>query len=144
MTDEQINVDDLFGIEKGGLTEEEMDELSGTKTTIASHGIIDRDSRYQDGKELPGEQTVSVKKLEVRTAPIGTDKAGNQITVTEEFNLKIDKVTGKWGWSKHEKSNSFKFLNSLKINHFTECIDKPVVVVKKVTDKGRPFLGINY
>lgn len=139
------DIDDMGAIESGGLTEELIDQYNGTRTTIAEVKLIDGTTAWgEDGKPLPEGQQRPIKQLQVSTASIGTDKAGNPIVIREKFNLKKDKVTGKLGWSMHEKSKSFKFLQNLKLNHFKDVIGKPVIVVKKVWANGKPYLGINY
>lgn len=144
----EFDVNDLEGMESGGLSEEDIESYSGTKTTIEHVRLVDDVSRYgnrADGTfgELPNGETVKTKKVEVETAAIGTDRAGNAIKVRARFNLKQDKL-GKWVWSKHEKSKLHIFMQSLKVNHPKDCVGKSVVVVKKMTNKGKPMLGISF
>lgn len=143
--DENIDVNSLEDIPTGQLTEDEKDAFHGTKTVIASAVVKKKQVPFAEeyGKMLPEGQTREVVVVEIETKSIGTNKLGQPVTVREEFPLKRHPVTGKWGPSRHEKSKSDKFFKILKINGFAECINKPVLVIKKVRQSGTTYLGLS-
>lgn len=145
MTGENMNLSDLVDIPSGDLSDEDYEKYNGTKVEIAEVIPMKKQVPFAEefGKMLPDGQTREVAVAIVVTKPIGTNALGQPITVKEEFALKKHPITGKYGPNKHEKSKTFKFFNLLKVNSFQECVGKQIVVVKRVTQKGRKYLGFS-
>lgn len=135
-------IEDLVDIPTGGLTEELADKYNGTKVKIArivpdanGNTVQTIKSRWKDNKQLPEGQFVDVKAVVLETDAIGIDEAGKPIVIKQQINLKTHPVTGKLGFSKHEKSTAYKFFKMLKINKVEEAIGRDVVIVKSGDDR---------
>ncbi|MCK5624981.1 hypothetical protein KAI04_04015 [Candidatus Pacearchaeota archaeon] len=126
---EEYKLEDLEYDKGNALSDDEMNKLDGCRVPIASVEIIDDTSKYQDGKLLPDDQEISVKKIELTSAPFGTALIGRDIVHKERYNLKSK--DGAWKVSLHEKSNTGQFLAKYGVDKFENAVSKEVVLVKK-------------
>ena len=74
---EELNLGDLEYDKGNQLSDEEMNKLDGCRVKIATVNIIDDTSKYQDGKLLPDDQEVEVKKIELTSEPF----AGSRVII---------------------------------------------------------------
>jgi len=140
----ELTVEGLEDMPNTSLTDEEASKLDGARAIIETSDIEEQDSIYgEDGLELKDGKTIKVKVVTVQTKPFGNDVIGRDVTVKERFSLKKNPVTGNWAVSHHEKAKSQKLFNKYKINTFPEAHGKEMVVVKKVSGTGRPFLAFS-
>jgi len=150
----ELTLDDINeGIEADGLSEEEKDSLEGKRAKIISITPKTKDAPWADkdmivngrkfdrGDLLPEGTTVPGMVAVVELEPIMTSK-GRSYSIKEDFALKKDSMSGKWGPSLHEKSKSKMLFNKLKVNTFKECIGKEVMLVKKVNDNKKSSIKI--
>ena len=118
-------------------TEDEVNKLSGTRTTISVvHEPREVDYQWDGNTKLPEGQSIKQWVVTLETAPIGT----RQIPVKQNFKLKQNVQTGAFGPNKHEKSDTYKLFKSLIVNDFRECKGKEIVLVKKIKLSGKADL----
>ena len=152
MTNE-MTLDDINEGIISGLTEEEKDFLEGKRAKIVNIVPIDKPSRWADkdmvvnnvkykkSDPLPEGMTVPGRAAVIELEPILLP-SGKPYVLKEDFSLKNNPLTGKWGPSLHEKGKAKMLFNKLKVNTFKECIGKEVILIKKVNDKGQAKIAI--
>lgn len=140
-------IDEIDGIGPAPVNSVDTAKFNGTKTKIAR---VSDQTTYKTDYDDDGNFVKDLQReapcIYVETDVIGEDNAGGPVTVSERFNLKFNKVTEKYEYSLHPKSNVKKFFNKFNINSFKQAIGKDALVVEKVSSTNADFkwLGIQY
>ena len=137
-----VSLDTLEYVQSGGPTDDELSKLDGCRVDIANVEIVEDNSRWKDGVELPEGQEIKVQKIKLTTEPFGTDLIGREITHVEKYNLK--NKDGRWIVSLHEKSKTGLFLAKYQLGSFKDTKGTSVVLIKKTNpNTKRSFLMIS-
>ncbi len=129
------NLEELKNLKK--VKSFDIDEYDGNKSKIKEVELTKIEQ-----KDF-GQGLQDTRQIIVRTESLD-DNEEQPIQALEYISLKKDVETGEFGIPENPKSNAMKMLNYFKVKTFDELVGKECMVVKRVKENGKEFLGIHY
>lgn len=115
---------------------------TGKKVKIAKVELTTRITDYDEEGNFVEGLAREAPIIRLTTESIGTNDAGEAITISEDINLKT-LANGKVVWSTHPKSGMAKLFAKYKVSRPEQMVGREVMLIERVSSKNpdRRWLG---
>jgi len=114
----------------------DINEFDGLKSEIENVELLNVES-----KDF-GKGAINTRQIKITTKNLATD--GSETRGTEYVSLKFDNESKLWGYPEFKDSKAMKILTYFDVKDFEELKNKNCVVLKKLRNGDKLYLGINY
>lgn len=129
------NLEELKNLKK--VKSFDIDEYDGKKSKIEEVELTKIEQK-DFGSGLQETRQIIIRTLNL------DENEEQPIQAQEYISLKQDKETKEFGIPENPNSKAMKILNYFKVKTFDELVGKDCMIVKRVKENGKEFLGIHY